>query len=140
MEIIAFILLVGLWAAFVLPPVMNSRKEDAVEDTPQRTARTAAPAARPMRQTAAVRSQRDQVLARRRMALMGLAGLAVVTLIVAIVTGSWAILVLNLIADVALAGYIAVLLQIKQQQQAPGSSYVAAVDEYDDRKVRVVGG
>jgi hypothetical protein len=44
-------------------------------------------------------------------------GLAVVgTLAAAIITGSWPILVVSLIADVALAAYVAILLQIKQSK------------------------
>ena len=54
------------------------------------------------------------MLARRRMALVTLGVLAIGTLAIAIITGSLPILVLSLIVDVMLAGYIAILLQIKQ--------------------------
>lgn len=64
-------------------------------------------------------SPRDQVLARRRFALIGL-GLAVpLTLIVAIVTGSVLLLVVNIVVGLAFAGYVAMLLAIKQSQQSP---------------------
>ena len=59
-------------------------------------------------------SERERVLARRRMALIVLGAAVPVTLLAAILTGSWALLVLNLLVNVALAAYIALLLQIKQ--------------------------
>jgi archaellum biogenesis protein FlaJ (TadC family) len=62
-------------------------------------------------------SQRDQVLARRRIALLALGAAVPVTLILAIVTGSIPLLIVNIAVGMALAGYIALLLQIKQSQQ-----------------------
>lgn len=61
---------------------------------------------------------REQVLLRRRYALIGLLVAVVVTLVLALVTGSSLFLIITLIVDVALAGYVALLLQIKQTQQA----------------------
>ena len=63
-------------------------------------------------------SAREQVLARRRNALVGIVFLAIATLAAAIVTGSVVLLAVSLVVDVVLAGYIAMLLQIKQRQQA----------------------
>lgn len=60
---------------------------------------------------------RQQVLARRRLALIVLGAAVPLTLILALITGSTLLLFLNLAVDVALAGYIAMLLQIKQAQQ-----------------------
>ncbi len=133
MEIILFILLVGVWAAFVLPSVMNSRRETAMDETndsggevrPATSAVTGAPAAAAasaavaMPRSAAMSSmQRERVLARRRMALILLMIAAVATLAGAIITGKWVLLGLTLVVDVALAVYIAMLLQIKQRQAA----------------------
>lgn len=59
---------------------------------------------------------RERVLARRRLALIVLAALVPVTLVLAIVTGSMVLLILNLITDVLIAVYVALLLQIKQAQ------------------------
>lgn len=67
--------------------------------------------------------ERERVLARRRMALIALVVLVPITLVAAIVTGSMLILVVNLVADVLIAVYVAMLLQIKQTQDgrpAPG--------------------
>jgi hypothetical protein len=65
--------------------------------------------------------EREHVLARRRLALMALGALVPVTLVIAIITGSLMFLVINLIADVLIAGYVAMLLQIKQGQGGPVS-------------------
>ncbi len=106
MEIVLFALLLGVWAALVVPSVIRSRRENAVA--------TRSPA-----YGNEMQGRREQVLARRRIALMVL-GLAVVgTLAVAIITGSWPILAVSLIVDVALAAYVAILLQIKQSKGGP---------------------
>ena len=109
MEIVLFILLVGVWAAFVLPSFLSRRRDKAVD-----------------RQTAVVDPtlatpgdlRRRQVLSRRRLALVGLMLLAVGTLVGAVLTGSYWLLALTLILDVMLAVYVAVLLSIKQRQAA----------------------
>jgi archaellum biogenesis protein FlaJ (TadC family) len=61
--------------------------------------------------------QREQVLARRRIALLALGAAVPVTLILAIVTGSVPLLIANIVVGMALAGYIALLLRLKQSQQ-----------------------
>ena len=60
--------------------------------------------------------QRDSVLARRRIALIVLVAAVPVTLIAAIITGSTMFLIINLVFDLLIAGYVAMLLQIKQAQ------------------------
>jgi len=60
---------------------------------------------------------RQQVLARRRMTLIALVVAVPLTLGAALYTGSTVLLFLNLFVDVVLAGFIAMLLQIKQTQQ-----------------------
>ena len=60
---------------------------------------------------------RQQVLARRRMALIALVVAVPLTLGAALYTGSTVLLFVNLFVDVVLAGFIAMLLQIKQTQQ-----------------------
>ena len=61
-------------------------------------------------------AQRDSVLARRRVALIVLVAAVPVTLIAAIFTGSTMFLIINLVFDLLIAGYVAMLLQIKQGQ------------------------
>jgi len=103
MEIILFILLLGVWAVLVIPSVLRSRRENSVTTRSgvQGDARRAA-------------EHREQVLSRRRMALIALGVAVVGTLAIAIITGSWPILAVSLVVDVMLAAYVAVLLQIKQ--------------------------
>ena len=60
---------------------------------------------------------RQQVLSRRRMTLILLVLAVPVTLALALYTGSTILLFVNLVFDVILAGFIAMLLQIKQSQQ-----------------------
>ncbi len=109
MEIVLFILLVGVWAAFVLPSFLNRRRDKAVNRQPG--------TANPMLATPAD-LRRRQVLGRRRLALVALMVLAVGTLVGAVLTGSYWLLALTLIVDVGLAVYVALLLSIKQRQAA----------------------
>ncbi len=60
---------------------------------------------------------RQQVLARRRMTLIALVLAVPLTLGAALYTGKTLLLFLNLFVDVVLAGFIAMLLSIKQTQQ-----------------------
>ena len=62
--------------------------------------------------------ERDSVLARRRLALIILVAAVPVTLIAAIFTGSTMFLIINLVFDLLIAGYVAMLLQIKQGQDS----------------------
>lgn len=109
MEIVLFILLVGVWAAFVLPAFLSRRRDRAVNRQPGRVDPILG---------AAVDLHRRQVLARRRLALVLLMVLALATLVGAVLTGSYWLLALTLIIDVALAIYVAILLSIKQHQAA----------------------
>lgn len=130
MEIILFILLVGVWAAFVLPSFVDSRRERYVNST------TGDPTRRPVPlPSAEAAAAREQVLARRKMALIALVVLVVGTLAGALLTGSWVLLAATLVADVLLAGYIAMLLTIKRQRGV-GPASVGRSGEAD--QVRVV--
>ena len=75
-------------------------------------------------------THRDQVLARRRAALISLILLVPVTLGAALLTGSRVILIASLVVDIAVGGYIALLLQIKQGQQT-GPRWRSPEDEED---------
>ena len=112
-QIILVVVLVAVWGAFVLPSFWRREKPVTARQ------RTAAP--RPAAPTGMAGVQRQRVLARRRLALVTLGALAILTLAIAIITGSTPILILSLIIDVLLAGYIAILLQIKQGRPMGGS-------------------
>ncbi len=77
---------------------------------------------------------REQVLGRRRMTLIGLSLAVPITLALALFTGSTVLLFVNLVFDVILAGFIAMLLQIKQTQQVARPKWT--LDPEDE--VRVV--
>ncbi len=62
--------------------------------------------------------ERERVLARRRLALVVLAAAVPISLVAAILTGSTTFLIVNLVFDLLIAGYVAMLLQIKQSQEA----------------------
>jgi small-conductance mechanosensitive channel len=109
MEIVLFILLVGVWAAFVLPSFLNRRRDKVVNRQPG-TGDSMLITPDDL--------HRRQVLARRRLALVILMVAAIATLIGAVLTGSYLLLALTLIMDVMLAVYVAVLLSIKQHQAA----------------------
>lgn len=64
--------------------------------------------------------ERESVLARRRLALIALAAALPITLVAAIFTGSTMFLILNLVFDLLIAGYVAMLLQIKRAQDGRG--------------------
>ncbi len=66
--------------------------------------------------------ERDRLLARRRLALVALMAAVPITLIAAILTGSTLFLLINLVVDVLIAGYVALLLQIKQTQDKRGAT------------------
>ncbi|NQV07595.1 hypothetical protein HQ535_13690 [bacterium] len=95
-----------VFVGFVLPSVLTTREK------PVTTTRDRVPQAGGIEAAA----HRHQILSRRRTAFMVLGGLALITLVAAIITGSFALLMVNVAVDLALAGYIAVLLQVKQKQ------------------------
>jgi hypothetical protein len=130
MEILLFILLIGVWAAFVVPAFVNSRREAYVNAREPIRSVTAPP---PQASAAEIRAR---VLARRKMALIALGAAVVVTLAGALLTGSTVLLIATLVADVALAGYIAMLLTIKQRQHQHAPFRSRHAD--DANEVRVV--
>lgn len=111
MEIALFALLLGVWAALVVPSVIRSRRENAVTSRPPARSAQARQAA----------EHRARILARRKTALLALGVAVVGTLAAAILTGSWPILVISLVVDVLLAAYVAILLQVKQRKAGPYS-------------------
>jgi hypothetical protein len=83
---------------------------------------------------------RRKVLARRRFALIALGVAALITLVAAIVTGSFLFLIITLVVDVLLAIYVAILLQVKQRSRAATPSDGARHGTGDRPSAKVVGG
>lgn len=85
---------------------------------------------------AAMAGARESVLARRRLALIALVTAVPITLGVAIFTGSTMFLIINLVFDLLIAGYVAMLLQIKQGQDSRGGSGARTQRPVQDGRVR----
>lgn len=115
MQIVLLIVVAGVWAMFLIPSFLSSRREAPIVST-QEFARGAERlnVVRAMA-TSPELARRRAILVRRRNTIVGLAVLAVVTLAAAIVTGSVVLLAVNLAVDVALAVYVALLAQVKQR-------------------------
>lgn len=108
------IIAIGLvWAAFLVPPILNSRRQTALASTAEYD-RVAARLSRVQAAVPTPIATKSGVLIRRRRILIALIGLAVATLAFAVVRSSLTGLMFNLVIDGALAWYVAMLLQIKQ--------------------------
>jgi len=140
MEIFAFILIGGIWAAFLLPSVVDGRRQ-APMTSMRGFARSkdllASVAASDFR---AARQRRRNGMRRRRI-LAWLAGGAMLSLTLAIMQGSSIWLAITLGFDLAFAGYVTLLLHA--QQAAPSRAPVVALHVVADPEpatVRVVAG
>ncbi len=114
MEIVIFILLAGVWAMLLIPSFFDSRRQAPINTTQDFAKNTARLNAVRVLAAEPAAAHRRRMLARRRRTLLSLVAGAMTTLALAIVTGSILFLGLNLIVDMALAAYIAMLLQIKE--------------------------
>jgi hypothetical protein len=135
---IAVILVLGiLWVAVLVPPILRARgaqnRSDSVGDfhhklrslgqanghrTRPRRATGASPIFVPSRAGASGMSAQQK---RRRDVLFVLLGLVAFTLFLAVLTRSMAFVALQIVADLALAGYVYLLLQYKQRAQGQRS-------------------
>lgn len=124
MAIVVFILIAGLWAAFLLPSFFDQRRQ-APSSTTRDFARTrqllaSVSASHPDgAQYVRMHSQR-----RRARILAGLGITAAVTLGVATWTGSVPWLWATIVVDLVIAGYVTILLAVKRQQFAPRAAVV----------------
>jgi hypothetical protein len=117
------IIAIGLvWAAFLVPPILNSRREAPLASTAEYdrvAARLSRVQTRVQTSMPRIETTKSGVLVRRRRILIGLIGLAVTTLAFAVFRSSLTALMFNLVIDGALAWYVAMLLQIKQTRALP---------------------
>jgi hypothetical protein len=135
---IAVILVLGiLWVAVLVPPILRARgaqnRSDSVGDfhhklrslgqanghrtRPRRTT-ASSPILAPMSTTGGGMTAQQK---RRRDVLFVLLGLVAFTFFVAVLTRSMAFIALQIVADLALAGYVYLLLQYKQRAQGQRS-------------------
>lgn len=124
MLIVLFILIGGLWAAFLLPSFFDQRSE-APRSTTADFART-----KQVLATVSATSPdgadyvRRHAQARRTRILIGLLVAGAVTLAIATVTGSVAWLWASIAVDVVIGGYVTVLLSLRRQRMMPGAAVV----------------
>ncbi|MEZ5176413.1 MAG: hypothetical protein R2823_09445 [Acidimicrobiia bacterium] len=117
MPIVLFILVAGLWAAFLLPSFFDHRSR-APKATTRDFARTRAMLAN------VAQSQPDtdvyirrHAQVRRRHVLIGMGVAAVATLVFATWTGSLPWLYVNIAVNIGIAVYVTLLLTIKQRRE-----------------------
>ncbi len=140
MELFAFILIGGIWAAFLLPSVMDGRRQ-APMSSMRGFARSKDLLASVAGSDARAVRQRRRTSLRRRRVLASLGAGALLSLTLAIVQGSPVWLAITLGFDIAFAGYVTLLLYT--QQTAPVRAPVVplhVVEEPEPATVRVVAG
>ena len=157
MAIVLFILIAGLWAAFLLPAFFDQRS-----NAPKSTTRDFARTRKKLAQASTAPPDGDAYVRRHAQkkqlqVLIGLAITFVVTLGYATWSGAVMWLYINIAVAVAIAGYVAMLLSLKAQRLTPRaqvvqistSPHVATaaqvaqplVPEYEEiRTVRVIAG
>jgi Flp pilus assembly protein TadB len=124
MAIVLFILIAGLWAAFLLPAFFDHRS-----NAPKSTTRDFARTRKKLAQVSTAQPDGDAYVRRhaqrkRQQILVGLAATFVVTLGYATWAGSVRWLYINIVVAVAIAGYITLLLAIKAQRSVPRAQVV----------------
>lgn len=115
MQLVGFILIVAIWAAFLLPSFFDSRRKAPMATTrsfARDTALLATVASSTVQEVAA----RRRASARRQRTLILLSGGAAATLAVAIWQSNVAWLGVSLGFDVALAGFVTMLLYVRRQR------------------------
>ncbi len=143
MHLFAFILIGGIWAAFLLPSVLDGRRSAPMSST-RNFARSQDLLASVARSDARHAMQRRRSSLRRRRVLTGLGAGAFLSLVTAIVTGSTVWLAITIGFDVAFAGYVTLLLMA--QQTTPSRAPVVPLrvvqepEEVAPATVRVVAG
>ncbi len=142
MPTLALILIAGIWAAFLLPSLLDGRRHAPISTT-RNFARTQSLLASVATTEARDALQRRRAAARRSRILLGIGLSALVTLVLAIVQGSTSWLTVTIVLDLTFAGYVTLLLHMRQS--APRRAAVVplrVVREVDphESSVRVVAG
>ncbi len=124
MQLIGFILIVVIWAAFLLPSVVENRRRAPMATT-RTFARNTALLATVASSTAQEVAARRRATVRRQRTLVILAAGAFVTLALAIWRSSVVWLGVSLGFDVALAGFVTMLLYARQARALAEQTTVA---------------
>lgn len=146
MHLFAFILIGGIWAAFLLPSVLDGRRTAPMSST-RSFARSQNLLASVATSNARGAMQRRRSSVRRRRVLAGLAAGAVTSLTLAVMSGSTMWLAVTIGFDLAFAGYVTLLLMAQQQTPAQAHAPVVPLRVVEDvvgdvapATVRVVAG
>ena len=147
MQLVGFILIVVIWAAFLLPSFFDSRRKAPMATT-RSFARDTALLATVASASAPEVAARRRASTRRQRTLAILSAGAAGTLAVAIWQSSVPWLGLSLGFDVALAGFVTTLLHVRRQQVSTAASPTAvpvvlpgtAGKDHQRHTVRVVAG
>lgn len=137
MPIVLFILIAGLWAAFLLPSFFDhrSRAPRAATRDFARTRQMLANVSSSQPDTDTYIRRHAQV--RRQQVLIGLAVASVATLVFATWTGSLPWLWVNIAVNVSIAAYVTLLLTIKQRR-AMQQSIVVPIAQAPQRTLEAV--
>lgn len=155
MPYVVALLVAGLWAAFLLPSFFDHRSR-----APKTTTADFARTKRLLQQVSSARPDgeayvRHHAQVKRLRILIGLIAMAVVMLAAATVTGSVAFLAISIGLDIAFAGYVGLLVHMKNQRSLPRAQVVpiasaqpavspatlTAVPEFvESQTVRVIAG
>ena len=143
MEIFAFLLIGGIWAAFLLPSSFESRRRAPLTTT-RNFARTKDLLASVSATNRPALMARRRAATRRQRALTVLSLGAILSLTVAVLQSSFALLMVAIAFDLALAGYVALLVQMRatRERTSPVVSLVPIdpVHDAQHHTVRVVAG
>jgi ABC-type enterobactin transport system permease subunit len=113
MHLFAFILIGGIWAAFLLPSVLDGRRSAPLSST-RNFARSQDLLASVATTDARHAMKRRRNSVRRRRVLTSLGAGAALSLVGAIVAGSTLLLAVSIGFDLAFAGYVTLLLSSQQ--------------------------
>ncbi len=114
MPTLALILIAGIWAAFLLPSLLDGRRHAPISTT-RNFARSQSLLASVATPEARDAMQRRRAATRRSRILLSIALAAVGSLVMAIVQGSTTWLAVTIAFDLAFAGYVTLLLHVRQQ-------------------------
>lgn len=137
MPIVLFILIAGLWAAFLLPSFFDNRSH-----APKSTTRDYARTKEMLASVAQSQPDSDVYIrrhaqVRRQRILLGMGAASISTLVFATWTGSAAWLMINISVNIAIAGYVTLLLTIKQRR-AMQQSVVVQIPNASQRQLAAV--
>ncbi len=123
MEITAFLIIGGVWAAFLLPNFLESQKSASMSSTRSFARNNDLLASVALQSTDAVRAASVARRRRRRSVVMLGTG-ALGSLTIAVMTGSALWLGITIVFDVLLAGFVTALLQAKAAKFTPVATVI----------------